>query len=73
MSSAVATTWGTSTRWARRASISGSGSVASTSCPARCRTSVSLPVPAPSSRTIERPDPVIQLTASSGYDGRARS
>ena len=55
-----------------RASISGSGSVASTSCPARCRMLGQLAGPGTEPRTIERPDPVIQL-ASSGYDGRAQS
>ena len=41
-------------------------------CPAWCSTSVSLPVPAPSSRTIELPDPVSQRDGLFGVR-RARS
>ncbi len=50
----------------RMSSIASSGSVACTSWPSATSCSVSLPVPAPSSRTVSGSSPVSQAAAASG-------
>ena len=67
ISSAVATLALTSgTRWRSTSSIASSGSVAKTAWPWSTSSRVSLPVPAPSSRTTFASPPASQATASAG-------